>query len=503
MGHATRRICIAGGAVWTGENDRAPVPGGVLIDGDRIAAVLAPHEVEAAAATADAVLYVQGSLIAPPLYDGHVHSSSTLLRGTENSLPLELWSYYATSYGRGFSDRCAKAAILLTAAEMIRNGIAGYVDHYPQVGFLDTAFETHARTGMRIGFAPFFQDVADHDFLDIPLPRDVLAELAPRVMRTPDQVRASFVDLAARAGRGEASRISLLLGPNGPQRCSPDMIALWRRLQDELGLGAHTHLLETLPQAAASRAKWPGGLVSEMERQGLLTAKLSVAHGLWLEDGDHRRLARHGVTLVHNPASNRMLGSGRLNLRACLDAGVKLALGTDCSNTGGRHDLFEAMRLAVMSGREPGSDHDTWLRPVEAFRAATAGGAGALGVDHVGGRLAPGAAADLMVLNFRREPLTVAPISIESLVMHADARAVTALMVGGEWLMRHGRIESFDEDDALLEAAACAEQLRELGAFNDDLKALHAPFGAWQKRVFDAWGRCPACGAAARGFKAE
>ncbi|MGL4289119.1 MAG: amidohydrolase family protein [Phreatobacter sp.] len=504
MARATRRICIGGGQIWTGQVDLGPVPGGVLVEGDRIAAILAPQEVEAAAANADAVLYVRGALIAPPFYDGHVHSSSTLLRGTENALPLELWSYYAIKYGRGFSERCAKAAIMLTAAEMIRNGIAGYIDHYPQVGFLQTAFEAHARTGMRVGFAPFFQDVADHDFLGIPLPRDVLANLAPRVTRTPDDVRASFVDLAALAGRGDAARISLLLGPNGPQRCSPAMIAVWRALQDELGLGAHTHLLETLPQAAASRAAWPGGLVSEMDRQGLLTRRLSVAHGLWLEPGDHRLLARRGVTLVHNPTSNRMLGSGQLDVRSCLDAGLELALGSDCSNTGGRHDLFEAMRFAVMSGRAPGSDHATWLRPMEAFRAATAGGAAALGVDEVRGRLAPGAPADLMVVNFRREPLTAAPLSIDSLVLHADARAVSALMVGGEWLMRHGRIESFDEDEALAEAVACAGELRALAADKTDLASLHAPYGAWQRQVFGRACGCPACGTTgAGGFKAD
>ncbi|WP_164096631.1 hypothetical protein, partial [Serratia marcescens] len=80
-------------------------------------------------------------------------------------------------YGRGFSERCAKAAIMLTAAEMIRNGIAGCIAHYPQVGFLQEDFEAHARTGLRVGFAPFFQDVADHDFLGIPLSPDVLTKL--------------------------------------------------------------------------------------------------------------------------------------------------------------------------------------------------------------------------------------------------------------------------------------------------------------------------------------
>ena len=98
-----------------------------------------------------------------------------------------------------------------------------------------------------------------------------------------------------------------------------------------------------------------------------------MAHGVWLSTQDRTLLAEHGVTLVHNPVSNWMLGSGALDVRAALEARVPLALGTDSANTGGRHDLFEIMRHMLSAGRHAGSDYDRWVTPMEAFRAATGG----------------------------------------------------------------------------------------------------------------------------------
>jgi 5-methylthioadenosine/S-adenosylhomocysteine deaminase len=51
-----------------------------------------------------------------------------------------------------------------------------------------------------------------------------------------------------------------------------------------------------------------------MERQRLLGEWLSVAHGVWLTPPERDILAKYSVTVVHNPASNLMLGSGVMSL---------------------------------------------------------------------------------------------------------------------------------------------------------------------------------------------
>ena len=487
----TAPTLIYGGQIWTGDGGQ-PVAAGLLVADGRVAGIVPPEETTAARGRAEEAFDATGMLITPPLFDGHVHSTATLFRGTENSFPLELWSYYAINYGRGFTERCLRAAVRLTAVEMIRNGIGGYVDHFPQARFAAAALGAHQATGLRIGFAPFFADLMDEDILGIPLDPEAMRRLAPLGPRDPATIGEMFVDLHHRIGDQGTGRVALLLGPNAPQRCSDALWTLWRDLRSRLDIGSHTHLLETLPQAHHARARWAGGLVAALEQAGLLDGRSSIAHAVWLGDDELECLARHGVTVSHNPISNLMLGSGRFDVRAALDAGVTLALGTDSSNTGGRHDLFEVMRHMLTAGRAPGSDYGRWIKPIEAMRAATMGGARA--IEPSCGRIAVGMPADLLAVDFRGGSLAAAPVSIDSLVVHGDASAVKALMIGGAWLLRHGRIEAFDEAEALDEAAACAAELRAAaGEAARDLIRLHPAYRRWQDAAFGGHS-CPACG---------
>jgi cytosine/adenosine deaminase-related metal-dependent hydrolase len=478
------RTCFRGGHLLTGDGQQ-PVRGGMLVVDGKIERLFGPGDEAAVCAMAEDTFDATGMLLTPPLFDAHVHSSATLFRGTENSLPLELWSYHAINYGLGFTERCLRASTMLTAVEMIHNGIGGYIDHLPQARFASVALDAHIASGLRVGLAPFFADLFDEDILGIPFEPDVIRRFAALAPRPPEEIRDSFAALHQRAGDADAGRIRLLLGPNAPQRCSDILWQLWRDLRDRFGLGSHTHLLETLPQADHCRTRWPGGVVAALDRAGLLDDRLSVAHAVWLDDHDRELLARRGVVVSHNPVSNGMLGSGSMAVRPSLDAGITLALGTDSSNTGGRHDLFQVMRQMLVAGRVPGSDFDRWITPQEVFRAATWGGSQALGSRTGAGTLRAGGPADVLALDFRRGSLAAAPVGIEAVVVHADQRSVGALMVAGDWLLRGGEIKAFDEAAVTEEAEKCAAELREIaGAAAADLAALRAPYAGWHARTF-------------------
>lgn len=487
-----KRICLKGGYVWPGSG-AALVEGGLLIRGDRIEAVFGLAEAGAVAACADEVIDATGMVLMPPFVDCHVHSNSTLLRGTENSLPLELWSYYAINYGRGSTDEGIRHAALLTNIEMIRAGIGGYIDHFPQTHRSAFAIEAHARSGLRIGFAPFFADMLDEDILDIPLNRDVVRRIAPLAPKRPEDIHSAYLNLHSLLRTEGGGRLTLLAGPNSPQRCSETLWELWKKVQTELDIGSHTHLLETLPQANAAWKRWPEGVVQALDNSGLLHDRLSVAHGIWISDSERDLLAERGVTVSHNPISNAMLGSGRRRLRDDLDAGLKVALGTDCSNTGGRHDLFEVMRNMLVSGRDPGSDFETWLTPEEVLAAATTNGAGALHSGKSNGYLEAGAAADVLILATQRYGLSASAPNLKSLVVHSDPRNVVSMMIDGKWILRDGKIVAFDEAEVLANASRYADDLR-LGAIEQagDIKNLHDDYASWQRGVFSAH-QCPHC----------
>ncbi|MGH7154124.1 MAG: amidohydrolase family protein, partial [Acetobacteraceae bacterium] len=231
-------------------------------------------------------------------------------------------------------------------------------------------------------------------------------------------------------------------------------------LRDRHGVPVHTHLMETRAQAVVG-ARWPGGLVAEMARQDLLNDRLAVAHGIWLTPDERATLARAGVTLVHNPASNLMLGSGILPWNETRAAGLVMALGTDSANTGGRHDMFATMRLAMMLPRISGLKYDSWPRETDVLTMATRNGAAVLGLRGQVGRIVPGQLADLVLVR-RNASATVASGPPESvLVQHAGPEVVQAMIVDGEWVMREGRILAFDEEQAIEDAVAAIAEIRD------------------------------------------
>jgi imidazolonepropionase len=115
----------------------------------------------------------------------------------------------------------------------------------------------------------------------------------------------------------------------------------------------------------------------------------SVDHATFLSDVDVEALAGSGTVATLLPGVEFSTRSPYPDGRRLRDAGVAVALATDC-NPGSCYS--SSMPLCVaLAVREMG------LTPAEALHAATAGGAAALRRDDVG-RLAVGARADLVVL---------------------------------------------------------------------------------------------------------
>lgn len=436
----TGPVAITGGLVLEGW-DAEPVPAAVLVEDGRIAAVVPGPEAAALAGCAAEVVDAAGAVVMPGLVNAHHHSYGNALRGTENAQPLEVWSAFTVAYGRALDPEMQRLAILLGAAEMLRGGVTGVIDHSPPVGAHETIFAAHVESGMRVGYAAFFHDVHDHDFLGLDLPPGLKAFLEAPGFAAPAFIEAMFRKLAAADGKG---RVQVMLGPNAPQRCSDALLDLWVRLRDELGLAVHTHLLETVAQRDGSRRAWPHGLVREMDRRGLLAPGLSVAHGVWLDADERALLAECGVVVSHNPASNLMLGSGLAPLQGYRRAGVTVALGSDSANSGGRADLFEVMRLAMMLPRI-GEEWRAWLDAPAVLRMATEGGAAALGLAGCAGRIAPEQVADLTIVETKGPGMAAARPSVATLVQHGGPEHVRATMVQGRWAYRDGRVLAFDE----------------------------------------------------------
>ena len=119
-----------------------------------------------------------------------------------------------------------------------------------------------------------------------------------------------------------------------------------------------------------------------------------------------------------------------------------MGMGTDVAP----HNLVEEMRLAIILARVMAGN----IRAVdtrELFRAATVGGARALGRDDLG-RLAPGAKADVVLLDLDHPSMRPARDPLRTFVFEAADRAVREVFVDGEPAVADGKPLNLDPEGA-------------------------------------------------------
>lgn len=122
--------------------------------------------------------------------------------------------------------------------------------------------------------------------------------------------------------------------------------------------------------------------VDTYDRHGLLDARSVLAHNVHATDAELTTLARRGTSVAHCPSSNAALGSGLFPLRRHVEAGVRVALGSDVGAGTGFSLLKEGLQAYFMQ-RLLG-DVGLPLTASHLLHLATRAGAQAIGLDQVG-----------------------------------------------------------------------------------------------------------------------
>jgi|SRR5829696_1985851 len=140
----------------------------------------------------------------------------------------------------------------------------------------------------------------------------------------------------------------------------------------------------------------------------------SVDHCTYLSDEDVEALAGSSTVATYLPATDFSTRQPYPDARRAIDAGVTAAIATNC-NPGSSYTTSMAFCIAL-------AVRDMKMTPEEALRAATLGGAQALG-RHELGRLAAGTRADAVVLD---------AASYAELVYRPGVPLVSAVVSAGE-----------------------------------------------------------------------
>jgi 5-methylthioadenosine/S-adenosylhomocysteine deaminase len=341
-----------------------------------------------------------------------------LMRGLADDLALTGWqqNHIRPAEAANVSAQFVRDGTLLACAEMLRGGITCFNDMY---FFPEASLEAALASGMRSAQGILVSELPSAYASD---PDDYLRKGLALRDRSRDEPLASFC-----------------LAPHAP--CADASFGQVAMLSAELDLPVHAHLHETLEEIEGSLAEHGVRPLERLRRLGLLGPNLIAVHAVHLLPAEIELLARHGCSVVHCPSSNLKLASGFAPVAALLDAKINVALGTDGATSNNRLDMFQEMRTAALLAKAVARDAQAFPARA-ALRAATLGGARALGLGERVGSIEPGKFADLVAVDMRAPGLVPCHDPVSHLVYAAGRENVSHVWAAGRLLVDAGKLQN-------------------------------------------------------------
>lgn len=228
---------------------------------------------------------------------------------------------------------------------------------------------------------------------------------------------------------------------------TPDLLRRTQEAAELLDCLVRLHCLQGLNELRLLRTWYDQTPLELLEETGLLGPRLLIPHAIYIgghpDTGEPYRselelLRDRGVSIIHCPLTSIRYGNALESFDRYRRAGVNIALGTDSFPP----DLIRGMDYGNNLAKYI-DNHKSAGSAADYFRAATLGGAQALGRTDLG-RLAPGAKADLIIVDLSH--LRTGPIDdpIRTLLMNAGGANVRTVIINGRIVMQDGQIPGID-----------------------------------------------------------
>jgi 5-methylthioadenosine/S-adenosylhomocysteine deaminase len=357
----------------------------------------------------------------------------SLMRNYADDVPFQTWLFERiTPVEDALTLEEAYWGNLLSIMEMIRTGTTTFVDMqmFPRM-----AVKACAESGMRAMITRGLVGADRHD------------EGGLR------RIAEAFDEMEYGASIG--APVTFGLGPHAIYTCGEDFLRYVTELAREKNLPLNIHLAETAYEYETCLKEHGMTPAAYLDSLGMLDGPILLAHCVYLADEDFALLKKPGVHVVTNPASNMKLANGFAPVQRMLQEGLQVCLGTDSAASNNALNMFTEMRLLTMTQKGV-TKEALALTAEETFRIASENGARALGLD--AGRIAPGALADLVLLDEKTPSLQPVYSPKSALVYSASGYEVTDVFIGGKPVYENGAYTTIDAERVYVEVEKIAEK---------------------------------------------
>jgi len=406
-------------------------------------------------ATAGADVFDASDLVVlPGLINTHHHFYQTLTRTLPAAMDRELFPWLKALYPvwARLTPESLELGVTLAMSELLLSGCTTTTDHhYVFPAGLEHAVDIEVAVAKRLGMRVLLtRGSMNRSERDGGLPPDSVVQDEDAILIDSERVVAKHHE------RGEDAMVQIALAPCSPFSVTTSLMKKTAELAEKLDVRLHTHLAETEDENKFCEQIHNCRPLDYLDQCGWLNARTWLAHGIFFNGAEMKRLGKAGTTISHCACSNQILASGCCPVCEMEEAGVAIGLGVDGSASNDESNLMQEVRAAFLLQRARYGV--TRVSHKDALRWATRGSAACVGRAELG-EIAVGKAADLAFFGLDELRFSGHGDPLAALVLCGAHRA-DHVMVAGKWAVVDGAIPGLDVADLIRRHSAAARAMQ-------------------------------------------
>ena len=424
---------------------------GVVVKGGKIVELVPAGGIPA---TAEAVAFDAGQhVVLPGLINTHHHFYQTLTRALPAAMDRELFPWLQALYPvwTRLTPERLDLAVTVAMSELLLSGCTTTTDHhYVFPTGLEDAVDIEVAVAKRLGMRVLLtRGSMNRSQRDGGLPPDSVVQDEDTILADSARVVAKHHE------RGEEAMVQIALAPCSPFSVTTSLMRKTAELAEKLDVRLHTHLAETEDENKFCEQIHNCRPLDYLEQCGWLNSRTWLAHGIFFNTHEMKRLSGAKTTISHCACSNQLLASGCCPVCEMEEAGVGIGLGVDGSASNDASNLMQEVRAAFLLQRARYGVLKVSHK--DALRWATKGSAACVGRPELG-EIAVGKAADLALFKLDELRFSGHGDPVAALVLCGAHRA-DRVMVAGKWAVIDGAIPGLDVGDLSRRHSAAARAM--------------------------------------------
>lgn len=373
---------------------------------------------------------LKNKILLPGFINMHTHIPMSYFKGLADDLPLQTWleDYIWPNEAKHISKDFVYHASVHGIAELIKNGITQFNDMY----FIpEQTAKACIDTGIRANIGDIGLDFPMGDFHQ---PKSSFEQINILKEKFKDQQTLTFT-----------------LAPHAIYTCCKETLKKCRDIAQKENALIHIHLSETAFEVEQCIKEHNLKPIEYLNKIGLLCDRLTIAHGVHVDEKEMELLKKHNVSVCINTESNLKLASGFAPIKKYLEYEINLCIGTDSVASNNNLSIFDEMSLTAKLHKALNQD-PTILPASDVLKMATLNAARALGAEDKFGSIEIGKIADLITLDtasIEAQPY-YNPYSL--IVYTLNTSAVSNVIIDGKFVLKEKQFLTINESKIIVNA---------------------------------------------------